>query len=100
MMNRTMPLRFRVTDHELLERRFDDQTGVYHTGSGDTHLLNEAAATGLALIRQRPRSMDEMVAALAEHFEEADEKALRARALSLTVHLERLDLVTSEEPSA
>ena len=45
--------------------RFDDSVVVFNPASWDTHLLNESAALILELLTKKPRSLQELVEALA-----------------------------------
>lgn len=56
------PLVWQVTpDTDLLWRVWDDETTVYHTRSGDTHLLNPLAAAALQLLVQQPATCTQII---------------------------------------
>jgi len=45
--------------------RFDDETLVFNPATWETHLLNESASLVLGALLEAPRSVDEIVAAVA-----------------------------------
>ncbi len=53
-------------DADLHWREWDDQFIVFHPPSGDTHLLNDAAARMLRRLGSGPATIDDLVGAVAE----------------------------------
>ncbi|ANM30194.1 hypothetical protein ABI59_12335 [Acidobacteria bacterium Mor1] len=51
-------------DADLHWRAWDDQYVVFHPPSGDTHLLNEAAARLLRRLHEGPATIADLVAAV------------------------------------
>ncbi len=58
-------IRWKITpDFELLWHEWDNEYVVYHSGSGDTHLLNFLAAHLLQYLTSHTASMSEIIAHL------------------------------------
>lgn len=55
-----------VPGYELLWFESDDGHVVYHSGSGDTHLIDDAAAELLRLLQAGSEAADALAARLAE----------------------------------
>ena len=55
-----------VPGYELLWFEGDDGHVVYHSGSGDTHLIDDAAADLLRLLQSGPQVPEALAARLAE----------------------------------
>ena len=69
--------RWRVAaDFELLWRSWDDEFIVHHTGSGDTHHLNPAAAEVLQTLQTTSATTEELTARVASSLEVRLDKAL------------------------
>ena len=50
----------------LSQRRWDDETVVYHSGSGDIHILNAIAANALKLLTDHPCTIPRLARQLAD----------------------------------
>ncbi len=56
-----------IRSHEILWRHWDEgEYLVYHTGSGDTHLLNVVSAAVLAELERRPLGIDQLTRRVAD----------------------------------
>lgn len=82
---------------KLLWQTWDNETVVFHTGSGDTHLLNPFTCELLKLLEKNALSLTELTVALVEH-ETQDENMDMIRHLDATLHeLGYLGLIERED---
>jgi PqqD family protein of HPr-rel-A system len=86
--------RWRVpADPPPLWRTWGEESLVFNPRSGDTHLLDFAAAAGLRCLEEQPRDMDELLRALAARLEGEMDDQLAEYARRLVVHLQAAGLV-------
>jgi len=52
---------------ELLWHTWDDESVVYHTGSGDTHLLDTIAMSALMALENKALTVAELVEKVSKH---------------------------------
>lgn len=69
-----------------------DEYILYHAGSGDTHLLNEAGAQVLKILQGRRLSLEEITTALADQLDEPPGH-LHATITELVAELDRLGII-------
>jgi len=82
-----------IRGFELYWHAWDNEFVVYHSGSGDTHLLNLLAATALQSLQQAPADLSELTAQIASrHGLEIDEDFQRSME-ELVTELARLGLI-------
>ena len=81
-----------VAGFDLLWRDWDDGHVVYHSGSGDTHLLDAAAAGIVRRLQQSPAVPAELSPLVTESLGLAPEESL-SYTEELLMELERLGLV-------
>lgn len=83
-----------VTSFDILQHAWDGETAVFHSGSGDTHLVNQAAAAVLAALQEGAVTLMELnqkiVAAGSQSPADLNSPHHIERAL---IELERLGLV-------
>ncbi len=88
------PRRWRLTrSHPLVLRRCDDDTLLYHTGSGQTHLLNPFASVGLEALSRRDCDEASLVSELSRTLRLPTDDALTQSVRVLIEDLERLGLI-------
>lgn len=80
--------------HSLIWRNWDEESFlVYHTGSGDTHLLNRVTAEVLRQLERADADVGELAHRVAQSFEvEADDEFVQ-QIEQLLAHLDELGLV-------
>jgi PqqD family protein of HPr-rel-A system len=88
-------MRWQLADpRETAVLRFDDEALVFNPASWETHFLNESAAYVLEALLERPRSVEEIVAAVAAEATVPDRFGHQVEAL---LHqLESLGLVRAD----
>ena len=64
-------------------------------GSGSTHLISPVTEFILDLLRESPRSPDELVAALANHTEDVSEEEIRESIDGILTDLESSELIAA-----
>lgn len=78
-------------------REWDDAGVIYDAFSGNTHLIDALGLELLDLLRQRPWSLDELVAELRDSLPDDLDADAAPRLLSAKLEqLARLDLVTAQ----
>jgi len=83
-----------IRSHELLWRSWDsDEFVVYHTGSGETHLLNAAAAEVLRLLGSAELTRDELIGLSAASYEVEPDDQLRANIDKILGDFDELGLI-------
>ena len=81
-----------VAGLELIWRVWGDEHIVYHSGTGDTHLLNPAAASVLRMLQKKTTTVTELVDALST----SDDVPGKVQGINLQLiidHLEQLCLI-------
>lgn len=87
-------------DHPPLWRVWGEESLVFNPRSGDTHLLDFAAAAGLRCLEEQPRDFDELLRALAARLDVEVDDQLAEYARQLVVHLQTVGLVEAIESCA
>lgn len=82
---------------ELLWEKWPKDALVFNTLSGETHHLNDTAATALEELERAPQSTKTLMDTLAEKFESEDAEGFMHQIQQLLKEFDRLGLV---EPSA
>jgi len=60
------PVRWRaVPDHKVCVNEWEDGFTVFHSGSGDTHLLDHFTGRVLSCLLRQPMSLDELARSVA-----------------------------------
>lgn len=59
---------------DVLMRAWDEEVVVFHTCSGDTHLVDELGATILECLRETPMNMEALVSRLEARFSFSQEE--------------------------
>jgi PqqD family protein of HPr-rel-A system len=83
----------RVTDTQLIQRVWDDEVVIYHPESGDTHLLNPAAAEMLQVLEQGPASSKALSEHIATRFDVPLDEKLRDQVEETLTGLGRVGLI-------
>lgn len=90
----TRDLCWRVRPGAQLEwKHWDDESVVFNALTGDTHLLDLTAAAGLACLEAQARSLEQLVAALAQKLEVEADAQLHEYTRRLVGHLQQLGLI-------
>jgi len=89
--------RFTVTDG-LRILTFDDEAVVFDPLSWDAHLLNNAAAAVLELLKDEPRTEREVIEFLEDALQPREQPQAAEHARQLLVELKTLGLVHGDEP--
>lgn len=71
----------------------DDEAVVYHTGSGDTHLLNDIAADLLRLLADRTLSADELASLYGRSAGVEPDQEFHGRVAALLAEFDDLGLI-------
>ncbi|KPJ90538.1 MAG: hypothetical protein AMJ53_13320 [Gammaproteobacteria bacterium SG8_11] len=77
--------------YELVNRRFGDNTAIYHCGSGDTHLIGDADFSVLEQLNSGARSFEELLKKLTDEYESSDQ--LNEYLISLLAEFEKLSII-------
>ena len=82
------------TDYELLWYEWDSESIVYHSGTGDTHLFNPAAAEVLKILQRQPVTLEALVARIIDE----DESSVQFQGDDLKVILRQFYQLNLIEP--
>jgi PqqD family protein of HPr-rel-A system len=90
-------MRWQLADpRETAVLRLDDEALVFNPASWETHFLNESAACVLEALLERPRSVEEIVAAVAIESESTVPEGFGHQVEALLHQLESLGLVRAD----
>jgi PqqD family protein of HPr-rel-A system len=78
---------------ELLWRSWGDEVIVYHTGSGDTHLLSPAAAEVLRTLQRTPTNAKELTAQVAASLKTPPDEEFELHIEDVLATLNRLGII-------
>ncbi len=94
MSDEHAPMRWRMTSRfEIRMRSWDGETILYHSGSGDTHLLDQYQARVLEWLRSDPLTEKELEARLATMLDLEDDETLPPYVRKLLLDLQKLNIV-------
>jgi PqqD family protein of HPr-rel-A system len=87
-------MKWRAISSEALHfRTWNDETVVYNSLSGDTHLIDSATAQVLLLLRAGPADAEALAEALAPHFQDIQNADLPIQIEQLLASLDALALI-------
>jgi PqqD family protein of HPr-rel-A system len=85
---------WRITDGcELISQRFGNQFAVYHSGSGDTHLLDEESFLLLDEIKSNACSFELLLNKLLAKFEFESPEHSKQYLNSLLIEFQKLSII-------
>jgi PqqD family protein of HPr-rel-A system len=98
-MQESQPKRWGIDERfPILWHHWGDSYAVYHTGSGQTHILDDLAAQLLKLLVSEPANLAELASRFAEAVSlEADDELYLYMENALQ-EFERLELVAQDKP--
>jgi len=82
---------------QLSTRTFGEQHVVFHSASGDTHLLDQISFTGLLCLQEEPLGREQLALRLSHRLGLPCDEELRQYARKLLVRFDRLGLVEPVE---
>lgn len=87
-----------IADQGLRYRAWDNEIIVYNALSGDTHLLDLAAAQVLALLQQAPLDSPSLVQQLAGLWQAAPDEQMQHEVAEILADLAALSLIAPDPP--
>lgn len=82
-----------ITDFDLLWHVWDDEHIVYHTGSGDTHLLSADAARVLQSLQQESANITDLEIKLASSINLPQDNQLLSYLETIMTELNKLGVI-------
>ena len=93
-VNQPPAIQWRIaTDFTIVTRHWDDECLVFHTGSGNTHLLNTVAAAMLEQLRAGPATLERLCELLADSLGYHLDEEFQAYLRQTSAELHRLELI-------
>jgi PqqD family protein of HPr-rel-A system len=82
-----------ISDSELRWRCWGDECVVYHTGSGDTHLLTAEAVDVLQTLQRKSATAEELADRIETSYHVSWDAELEAHIEQVLTHLRQADLI-------
>ncbi len=86
-----------VGDFEFLSQQWDEEVVLFHSGTGNTHLLENNAYQLIRILQQSPANTAGLIQSLSIHLSPCDQAAFAAYVPRALAELRRLDIVEAVE---
>ena len=93
-MSSLLSTRWRIAGgHKILHRRFSDHCVIYHSGSGDTHLVDGVSFNVLDILNEGVYTFEGLLKKLMAEFDVDSNSQLREYLTSLLYEFQKLAIV-------
>jgi len=86
-----------VSAFECLSQQWDEEVVLFHSGTGNTHLLENKAYQIIRILQQAPDNTTGLIQSLSVHLPLLDQETLAAYVPRALKELQRLDIVETVE---
>lgn len=84
-----------ISGFELLMQQWDDEVVLFHSGTGNTHLIESNACQLIQILQQSPEDTTGLIRSLSARLS-LDQEELAAYVQRALVELQRLDILALE----